>query len=78
MFFRYLQLRHAFRSQFPLSLVLEITGVKRLLSAVDETKPLSTLYSALVGLDTSKVSQLFSVWQADVPTLTDDDWEEGI
>lgn len=76
--FRYLQLRHAFWSLFPPSTVVEITGVELLLSAVDETKPLSTLYSVLAGLDTSKVSQLCSVWQADIPTLADDDWEEGI
>lgn len=44
----------------------------------EETKPLSTLYSVLAELDTSKVSQLFSVWQADIPTLANDDWEEGI
>lgn len=78
MFFRYLQLCHAFQSQFPGSLVLEVRGVERLLTMAEETKLLSTLYSLLVGLDTSRVSQLLSVWQVDIPTLADDDWEEGI
>lgn len=43
----------------------------------EEIKPLFALYSVLAGLDASKISQLFSVWQADIPTLADD-WEEGI
>lgn len=51
-----------FQFQFPHSNVMEITDVEHLLSAAEEAKPLSTLYSVLAGLDTSsKVSQLFSV-----------------
>lgn len=58
--------------------MLITTGLERLLSAAEETKPLSALYSHLVGMDTSKVSQLFLVWQGDIPSLVDDNWEEGI
>lgn len=39
---------------------------------------LSALYSILAGLHNSKVSQLFLVWQSDIPELAGDEWEEGI
>lgn len=41
-------------------------------------KTLSTLYNLLAVLDTSKVPQLFELWQKDIPELADNDWEEGI
>lgn len=78
MFFRYIQLRHAFRSQFPSPVSLEMSEVEDTLRSPDGVRTLSILYHKLAVLDTSKVSQLFLVWQWDVPDLTDDDWAEGI
>lgn len=77
MFFRYLQLRHAFRSQFPLPTVLEVEH-RMTIGCCGRSKTMSTLYSLLVSLDTSNVLQLFAEWQSDIPTLADDNWEEGI
>lgn len=78
MLFRYLQLRHAFQAQFPRSLKLEANDVESLLRTSEMGGILSALYSILARLDTSKVSQLFSVWQSDILTLADSNWEEGI
>lgn len=78
MFFRYLQLRHAFQVQFPHPITLEVHDIKSLRRTPEGIKPLSARYSILAGLHTSKVFQLFSAWQADIRTLADDNWEEGI
>lgn len=58
--------------------MLEANGVERMLGLAEDLKPLSALYSEFCGLDTSKVSRLFSKWQADILELADDDWKEGI
>lgn len=77
MFFRYLQLRHAFRSQFPNGIDLQLSDLENMLQDLDGGT-LSNIYNKLVVLDTSKVSRLYTTWQKDIPDLTDDDWEEGI
>lgn len=77
-FLRYLQLCHVYQAQFPLPIMLETTRVEHKLGLAEDIKPLLALYSNFVGLDTSRVSRLFSKWQTDVPALADDDWEEGI
>lgn len=71
MFFRYLQLRHAYRTQFPQPITLEV-------SSVESIKQLSVLYAEFKVLNTSVVTRLFLKWQADIPRLADDDWEGGI
>lgn len=76
--FRYLQLYHAFKAQFPHPIILEVHDVERLQKSPVGDKPFSALYSILASLDTSKVSQLFLVWQNDIPRQADDDWEEGL
>lgn len=78
MFFRYIQLHHAYWTQFPKPITLEANGLEQMLTLEEDLKPLSALYAELIGLDTSAVSRLFSRWQTDIPTLADDDWEEGI
>lgn len=65
----FIQLRYAYRSQFPQPVGLMTNGIERLLALAEDLKPLLAIYSEFVSLDTSKVSQLFSKWQADVPTL---------
>lgn len=77
MFFRYLQLHHAYLAQFPIPVTLTTRRAEYTLGLKEGIKPLSTLYSDFVGLDTFKVTKLFYVWQTDVPALADD-WEEGI
>lgn len=59
-------------------IVPEASGVESMLSLAVDLKPLLALYAKLNGLDTSVVSRLFSKWQADMPAITDDDWEEGV
>lgn len=78
MFFRFLQIRHAFHFHFPFLVVLEMSAVKRELNSPDGVRTLSTIYNILATFDTSRVSQLFDLRQRDIPGLADDDWEEGI
>lgn len=78
MFFRFLQLRHAFHSQFPSRVTLDMSVMESELRSPDAVKTLSTLYNILAALDTSGVSRLFDLWQSDILELTSDDWEEGI
>lgn len=78
MFFRFLQLRHAFRSQFPNPITLWMSDLEAELRAPEGTKLLSFIYNKLALLDTSRVSQLLTTWQHDIPDLTEDDWEEGV
>lgn len=78
MFFRFLQVRHAFRSQFPGPLTLEETPIEKVLKNQEGGRTLSVVYNLLVTQDTSKVSQLCERWRVDVPELSDGDWEEGI
>lgn len=78
MFFRYLQVRHVFRSQFPNAVILQMSDLETELQSSESGRRLSTLYIMFAVLDTSKVSQLFTSWQCNIPELTDDDWEEGI
>lgn len=50
-FFRYAQLRHAGRAQFPTQPLLQLDLVEELLSQRDLEKPLSALYGTLLVTD---------------------------
>lgn len=78
MFFRYLQLRHAIQAQFPSEIQLQSHMVEHFLISKNVDRILSSLYLR-VSLETdSQGTRLFKKWKLDVPSLTDDDWEEGI
>lgn len=47
--FRYLQLQHAIRAQSPWPITLKADPIEEFLAPGDLNKPLSTLYSALLG-----------------------------
>lgn len=76
MFFRYLQVQYACRQQFPNPLTLD--QVERLLTAKVLTAPLSLLYFRLSLAFSSKLTQAFLIWQQDIPTLTEEDWEDCV
>lgn len=59
-------------------LVLKMSDLESALQSSDRGRTLSTIYNMLAVLDTSRVSQLFTLWQRDIPDLADDGWEEGI
>lgn len=78
MFFRYLQLRHATQAQFPSEIQLQSHMVERFLISKTVDRILSSLYLRVsLGVD-GQGSRLFNKWKSDVPSLTDEDWEEGI
>lgn len=78
MFFRYLQLRHAARAQFPSGVNLAIHLVEPLLTATNIDRILSSIYFRLTCRDTSKMLRLFTKWQQDIPALTEEDWAEEL
>lgn len=78
MYFCYLQLRHAIQAQFPSEIRLQSHMVERFLISKNVDHILSSLYLWVsLGTD-SQGSRLFNKWKLEVPSLTDDDWEEGI
>lgn len=78
MFFRFVQLRHAARAQFPDGIDLATHSVESLLTATDIDRTLSSIYLRLTCKDTSKMLPLFAKWQLDIPELTEEDWSEGL
>lgn len=75
MYFRYLQLRHAVWAQFPDLVVLATHFVESLLTARNMDRTLSSIY---LRLTCKATSQNFQAWQCDIPTLTEEDWNEGL
>lgn len=76
MAFQYLQLRHAFRAQFPQPPGLQADQIEGLLTLIDLEKTLFTLYGALLTADSPKLEKLFEYWQKDIPSLDREDWED--
>lgn len=77
-FFRFLQLQHAANAQFPRSITLTSDPLEAMLSCTNLPKPLSELYSQLSLLTIPKMTDLYHKWQADIPTLMEDDWEDCV
>lgn len=67
MAFRYLQLKHATGAQFPRPITLKADPIEELLAPGDLTKPLSTLYSALLGNESPKIERLWETWTVTYP-----------
>lgn len=78
MFFRYVQLSHAARAQFPNGIVIATHSVESLLTVTDIDRILSSIYIRLTCKDTSTLTPLFTKWQLDIPELTEEDWSEGL
>lgn len=75
MLFRYLQLRDAFRKQFPSPFLLDSDPVERLLTSKLLNKPLSALYFFQSIASTAKLTKTLAEWQANLPDLTEDEWD---
>lgn len=75
--FYYYQLRHAVRAQFgSLASPLETPNLEKLLRALDQTKLISTYYSALVTNSNPRFRATQQKWDSlDIP-LTEEDWSE--
>lgn len=71
--FRYLQLRHVARAQFPQLPLLQADPIEDLVSPGDLDNTLWTLYIALLGTDSPKMEGLWKVWQSDLPSLDRED-----
>lgn len=74
--FRYLQLNHVARTQFPCPPLLKSDPIEELLIPGDLTKPLYTLYGALLGNDSPKLEKLWETWHSDIPSLDREGWED--
>lgn len=71
MLFRYLQLRHAVRAQFPAPMVIAPHRVERFLTTRNADRILSSVYLRLAP---DEDVSLFRRWHQDVPTLEEEDW----
>lgn len=78
MYFRYIQLRHAARAQFPSKPLLQLDLVEMVLSQDGLRKPLSALYGTLLKTDSPKVEKLWALWKADIPTLDREHWDDAL
>lgn len=78
MFFRYSQLRHAVRAQYPGGITLRSHGVERLLISKHLDRTLSSIYNQILTDEQTGEMGLYDKWRGDVPDLAPDDWEEGI
>lgn len=74
--FRYRQLHHALRAQFPSQVTLEPDPIERVLISGMLDKPLSTLYMHLTVAHDVKTNRLMAKWQADIPSLGEEESEE--
>lgn len=77
-FFRYIQLHHAARAQFPSRPLLQLDSVEMVLSQEGLRKLLSALYGTLLRTDSLKIEKLWSLWKEDVPSLDREDWEDSL
>lgn len=75
MFFRFLQVRHAFQHQFPGGINLESDPVEKLLSTKILVAPLSTIYFHITAARPTKLGKLFLKWKEDLPSLEEEEWE---
>uniref|UniRef100_A0A803JZ26 Reverse transcriptase zinc-binding domain-containing protein n=1 Tax=Xenopus tropicalis TaxID=8364 RepID=A0A803JZ26_XENTR len=76
-FFRYLQLRHAFHSQFgSYQLSPTLLSWEARLWALDPTKLVSQLYSIIQASHPAPFNKAKRKWLATVPSLDEDQWDE--
>lgn len=73
MFFRYAQLCHTVRAQFPTQPLLQLDPIMELLSQEDIEKPLSALYGTLLCTDSPKIESLWDLWKQDIPSFDRED-----
>lgn len=76
MFFLYPQLRHAARAQFSQPPIMAMDPIEEHLAQGSLPKPLSSLYLALLSLDTSKMDSSWEAWKEDIPSLDRENWED--
>lgn len=74
--FRYWQLQHALRAQFPSQVLLEPNSIEHLLISGMLEKHLSSLYLYLTVAHDVKYDRTRTKWQADIPSLGEEEWEE--
>lgn len=77
-FFRFLQVRHAFQHQFSSGVTLESDPVERLLSSKVLIGPLSALYFRLSASSLAKLTKAFTKWKQDIPSLKEETWEDCV
>lgn len=64
------------RTQFPMVPSLKADTIEELLVQKSLSKPLSTLYLALLKVDSPKMEALWEKWRVDIPSLDRETWED--
>lgn len=75
MLFCYLQLKHASQAQFPTPISVIQHVVERFLISRGVDRVLSSLYLHLTCDNSEGPSPLFHAWKADIPSLTEEEWD---
>lgn len=78
MFFRFLQLQHAFSVRFPLPLTLDSDPLEWLLASLVMGKPLSSIYLQLSNAYSTKLDRTYWKWVTDLSDLTAVDWDNCV
>lgn len=80
MFSRYLQLRHAFRTQFPTGPpLLEVNPFIAVICSLDPKKLISTFYNMLLMLSASRSAfALKTRWQEDIGVIEDEECSKAL
>lgn len=76
MTFRYFQLHHAIRAQFPTITKLDMDPIEGRPALEWLSKPLSTLYIDLLSCNSPRMERLWEKWKADMPDLDREDWDD--
>uniref|UniRef100_A0A803JYC0 Reverse transcriptase domain-containing protein n=1 Tax=Xenopus tropicalis TaxID=8364 RepID=A0A803JYC0_XENTR len=79
MHFNYLQLRHAFHSQFPTRPVeLQETTLEKYIRRENLTKALSWYYTILWQANPDPLAKVREKWMRDIPNLTEETWVDAL
>uniref|UniRef100_A0A803J3Y7 Uncharacterized protein n=1 Tax=Xenopus tropicalis TaxID=8364 RepID=A0A803J3Y7_XENTR len=79
MHFNYLQLRHAFHSQFPTKPVeMKDTTLEKYVRRENLIKPLSWYYTILWQANPDPLAKVREKWMRDIPSLTEEMWVDAL
>lgn len=78
MYFRFLQLRHALRTQFPEPVTLAPHSIERFLTACNIDRTLFSINFRLACAGSYGADRAFNALQRDILSLMEDDWSESL
>lgn len=78
MLFHYVQLKHAAQAQFPRLIIIIPHVVQRFLTSRNADRILSSIYLRITCRDSDRDPLLFRSWKENIPTLSEEEWDQGI